>query len=398
MSVRLSRPGGFVVAGLTMVGMMAAAAAPSPLYPIYQQLWGFSAFTLTVIFAVYVVALLATLLTVGSLPDHVGRRPILIGGMVLLAIGMLLFVHASGTASLLLARIVQGVATGAMTGAVSALIVDLAPSPQRGSMVSTGAPSFGLGVGAALAGALVEYAPWPRYLVYWVLLAAYAVLAIALLYVPEERDAPRPPMTVLLRSLRPSLGIAPQTRPVLAGLVPAFVATWALGGLYLSLGSSVLAKLLGVTNHFVVGLVLAGFFVPAAFSLLVAGRIRAPHRRAVGLTLLGGGVAITVIGVLAASLPVYLAGSLVAGAGFGITFLVAMGAIVAATPPHSRAQTFATVFVLNYTAFSVPAVLAGLAVQVWGLRPTLVGYGALEVVLVLLAAALAVRQHEGHGV
>ncbi|NNG40055.1 MFS transporter [Flexivirga sp. ID2601S] len=375
-----------------MVGMMAAAAAPSPLYPIYQQLWGFSSFTLTVIFAVYVVALLATLLTVGSLPDHVGRRPILIAGMVLLGVGMLLFVHASGTGTLLLARIVQGVATGAMTGAVSALIVDLAPSPQRGSMVSSGAPTFGLGFGAALAGALVEYAPWPRYLVYWVLLAAYVVLAVALFYVPEERDGARPPAAVLLRSLRPSLGIAPQTRPVLAGLVPAFVATWALGGLYLSLGSSVVGKLLGVGNHFVVGLVLAGFFVPAAFSLLLAERLPAPRRRVVGLALLGGGVALTVLGVLVTSLPVYLAGSVVAGAGFGITFLVAMGAIVAATPPRSRAQTFATVFVISYTAFSVPAVVAGLAVQGFGLRPTLVGYGVFEVALVLVAASLAARQ------
>ena len=57
--------------------VMFASAAPSPLYPVYQQLWGFSAATLTLVFAVYVGALLLSLLTVGVLSDHVGRRPVI---------------------------------------------------------------------------------------------------------------------------------------------------------------------------------------------------------------------------------------------------------------------------------------------------------------------------------
>ncbi|MGI8547795.1 MAG: MFS transporter [Gemmatimonadaceae bacterium] len=106
-----SHPLSFVFAGAAGAATLTAASAPSPLYPIYQRLWGFSSFTLTVIFAVYVLALLASLLTVGSLSDRVGRRPVASGALVVLALGMLLFVIAGGTGGLIVARIVQGVAS-----------------------------------------------------------------------------------------------------------------------------------------------------------------------------------------------------------------------------------------------------------------------------------------------
>ncbi|MBB2892585.1 MFS transporter [Flexivirga oryzae] len=390
MSYRLSRPVGFTVAGLAMTGLMIGAAAPSPLYPIYQQLWGFSSFTLTIIFAVYVVALLVTLLTVGSLADHIGRRPMLVGGLVLLAVAMIVFAHASGVGELVLARIVQGVATGAITGAVSALILDLQPSPHIGSVVTGGAPGVGLALGAAIAGGLVQHAPAPRQLVFWLLLVCYLLLAGAVLFAPEpsRRGTDR---RAIRSALRPSVGVADPARSTFVTWAPALVATWALGGLYLSLGSSAVARLLGVTDHFLVGIVLASFFAPAGLALLVIHTVPQQARRPLGLASLGGGVVVTVVGVLLPSVAVYVIGSVIAGVGFGVTFQAAVSAIGAVTPADGRARTFAATYVLGYTAFSLPAVIAGLAAQDWGLRPTLVGYGALDVALVVAAALLGVR-------
>jgi MFS family permease len=57
---------------------LAASAAPTPLYRVYQARWGFSATTLTAVFAVYVLFLLMTVLIFGSVSDHVGRRPVVI--------------------------------------------------------------------------------------------------------------------------------------------------------------------------------------------------------------------------------------------------------------------------------------------------------------------------------
>jgi MFS family permease len=91
----------------------AAASAPSPLYVVYQQEWGFSGTTLTVVFAVYVLALILSLLVLGALSDHVGRRPVLAAAITLEAVALVLFIVADGVPVLLLARIAQGIATGA---------------------------------------------------------------------------------------------------------------------------------------------------------------------------------------------------------------------------------------------------------------------------------------------
>jgi hypothetical protein len=73
----LSHPVAFVTITAVFVLFAVALSAPSPLYVVYQQEWRFSATTLTVIFAVYVLALTGSLLVVGALSDHIGRRPVL---------------------------------------------------------------------------------------------------------------------------------------------------------------------------------------------------------------------------------------------------------------------------------------------------------------------------------
>jgi MFS family permease len=93
------------------VSFLAASAAPTPLYATYQTAWGFSSFTTTVVFGIYAVALLATLLTVGRLSDHVGRRPVLLVGIAGLVVAVLAFADAHGVAALMAARIIQGLAT-----------------------------------------------------------------------------------------------------------------------------------------------------------------------------------------------------------------------------------------------------------------------------------------------
>src|SRR3978361_803648 len=91
---RLSYPVAFAALSAVFVLFMAAASAPTPLYVVYQQQWGLSATTLTVIFAVYVVGLLGSLLIIGALSDHIGRRPVLAAAVVLEACSLVLFIVA----------------------------------------------------------------------------------------------------------------------------------------------------------------------------------------------------------------------------------------------------------------------------------------------------------------
>ncbi|MEU4191697.1 MFS transporter [Kribbella sp. NPDC026611] len=393
-----SRPVSFFVAGAAGAATLTAASAPSPLYPVYQRLWGFSAFTLTVVFAVYVFALLAALLTVGSLSDRVGRRPVASAALVLLAVGMLLFAIAGGTGGLIVARIVQGFAVGAATGTTTAMIMDSAPNPRVGSIVSSAAPAVGITIGAVLAGALVEFAPLPRQLVYWILAVVFLVLAALVWWIPERarpepasRDSLRQSLRQSLwRSLRPSAGLPPVTRPIFLALLPSMAAVWALAGLYLSLGSSVLGSVLEVHSHFVVGIVLGVFFTAGIAGTIVSTVAPPRWGEWFGYGTLALGVLATITAMLLSSLPLYVAGSLVAGLGFGAAFRHAVNALGEAAPAVQRGEVFATMYIVSYLAFSVPALAAGLAVVRFGLKPTAVAYGALEVALVLIAAVAGV--------
>ena len=393
----LSRPTSFVVAGAAGAATLTAASAPSPLYPVYQRLWGLSAFTLTVVFAVYVAALLVALLTVGSLSDRVGRRPVASAALVLLALGMVLFSVAGGVGGLVAARVVQGFAVGAATGTITAMIMDSAPGPRTGSVVSSAVPALGIAIGAVLAGALVEFAPLPRQLVFWVLALVYVVLAGLVWLVPDRNRPGTTPQEPVWRSLLPSVGLPPGTRPVFFALVPAICATWALAGLYLSLGSSIVGTVLGVRSHFVVGLVLGVFFLAGLGGTVVSASLPARVRGWFGNGALVLGVLVTVVALVRGTTPLYVGGSVVAGVGFGAAFRSVVNALGEAAPSAERGQVFATMYVVSYVAFSVPALAAGLAVARFGLEPTAVAYGALDVALVLVAMIIGfvgTRRHD----
>ncbi|NDZ95051.1 MFS transporter [Streptomyces sp. SID6673] len=384
----------FWVVTATFVMVLFSSAAPSPLYPVYQELWGFSAFTLTAVFAIYVATMLASLLTVGSLSDHIGRRPVLAVALALLIASMILFVSADDVGVLLAARALQGLATGAAMGTLTATVVDLQPTPRLGSAITGAAPTIGLAGGVAVAGLLVEYAPAPRFLIYEVILGLFAALLIALLIVPETSE--RVGFTSrrhLVATLAPRVHLPAPVRRVFFTAVPALVATWSLGGLYLSLGSSVVARVFGVENHAEAGVLLFVFFASAAVtSLMITGR-EAGTKLAFGYPALAGGAVISLSGVLMEALPLYIIGSIVAGAGFAATFLGALDSIIAATPAQQRGQVFSSVFVASYLAFSLPAVVAGLVVSHIGLQETVVGYVAYVLLLAVLGALVTAGIH-----
>src|SRR3954468_7560438 len=173
-SRRLSRPAAFWTVAVMLVLMLAASGVPSPLYRVYQEEFGFSSGVLTTIFGIYSLALLVSLLVVGGLSDHVGRRPVIAVAFLLEAAAMVLFLTADGVCWLLAARVVQGLATGALTSALGAMLLDL-QKPQRplGPLINSASPGLGLSLGAVGAGLLVQLAPSPTDWVFGVLTAVF---------------------------------------------------------------------------------------------------------------------------------------------------------------------------------------------------------------------------------
>ncbi|WP_063830594.1 MFS transporter [Kitasatospora phosalacinea] len=384
-SRRLTRTPAFWLVAAALLLLTFAAAAPSPLYVVYQAAWGFSSGTLTVIFAVYAVFLLLALTTVGRLSDFLGRKPLLYGSLLLEAGAMLLFTTADGVGPLLVARAVQGFATGAATGALSATLVDLQPqrSPGLGALINGVASTLGLAVGAFGSGLLVQYGPAPRVLVFALLAAGFLLAVAALTLVPETAER-RPGA---LASLVPRARVPRPARRAFLAATPALIAVWSLGGLYLSLGPSLAVGVLHLRNHLVGGLVITTMTAGGTLgSLLLRGR---PARTALrfGSTALALGVLGTLAALGAHSTPFFFAMTALAGLGFGATFLGALSGVAPLAAPAERAELFAAVYVLSYLAFSAPAVVAGFTSPHLGLLTTATGYGVAVACLALLSLA-----------
>jgi MFS family permease len=368
------RPIAFWTVTGTTVALLAASSAPSPLYSVYQAEFGFSALTLTAIFAVYVVALLLSLLTTGRLSDHLGRRPVLAAALVVEAVAMAVFLGADGVAALYAARIVQGLATGTALGVVGAYLLDLQPptGSRLGSLVNSVGATVGLGVGAAATGLLIEYAPHPTRLIFVLLSALFIAAALATAALPEtvERKPGAP-------SLRPRVSVPASARRPFIRAVPTMMATWMLGGLMLSLGGSLLTFQLGQSNHAIVGLVLGSFSVTAAIVTLVLQHRPPETMVRIGTVLLLLGAILFVIAVATTSLALFVVGANLAGAGFGPAFLGAFRTVSQLAAPHERAGLISAIYVVSYLAFSIPALIAGVLITRDGLRSTSLGYGAV---------------------
>lgn len=391
----LPRAASFWTLAGVFVLLMFAVSAPSPLYSIYQASWRFSETTLTAVFAIYAVALLLTLLFCGALSDHLGRRPVILAALAVESVAMAMFIAADQVTLLFAARALQGVATGAATGALSAGLIELQPPGETrlAPLINSSAPSIGLAVGALATSGLVQYGPAPTRLVFWLLVAAFVVGGAGVAAMAEP-GARRPGA---LASLRPRAAIPRQARRTFLVALPCLVSLWALGGFYMSLGPSLAATLLDSPNLLWGGLAI--FLVTgtgAAASILLQGWTPQAAMTG-GCAALLAGLSVTLAGIAASAGVVFLAGSAVAGLGFGLAFLGVFRTLSALATPDDRAALIATIYVVSYLAFSVPVVIAGIATTDTGLHDVSLAYAGALIALVLLAlAGMAIQRPSPH--
>lgn len=381
----LGRGPAFWLLGLILALLLFAASAPSPLYREYQAAMGFSPLTLTAIYASYALGGIAALLTTGRLSDHLGRRPVLIAALAVEVAAMLLFIRATDVVLLFAARILTGMGIGMAAGAVSAWLLDLAPpaDPQLGSVVNGAGPLFGLGGGALFAAFLVEYGPDPSSLVYQVLAATYLIVIVILVIVPDVARR-RPGWWA---SMRPSIGVPATVRPTFIAATPAIVGMWALSGLYLALGPSLALETLATTNRFTGGLIIFALCGTGAAASFALRRADANRLFVSGSAVVIIGVGVTLLGVLSGNAALLFGGSVIAGVGLGGGFSAFVRATTPLALPEQRGALVAAIYVVVFVSFSVPTIVAGALVSMFGLRSTALVYG---VVVMALAAATTV--------
>ncbi len=381
----LSRRGAFWLVAGALSLLFFTSGAPSALYDVYQAQWKFSTTTLTAVFAIYALFLLVTLLVFGSVADYLGRRPVILASLLISAVSCALFLAAGGVELLFVARALQGVAVGLGTEGIAAALIDLQPRGSGAASVATGTGTLlGLGAGALVTSALVQYGPAPTHLVWWLLLGASLVVTVAVLGVPET--VPRRPGVV--SSLRPRVAVPAGARASFIVATPGLVAAWAFNGLYLSLGPSLAVQVFAAPNLLWGGLVIFLLMAAGAVATVVLRTVSSPVTILSGCLALVGGTVVTIVAIETSSGAAFLAGAALAGAGFGAAvYLGAYRTVTTLALPNQRAGVVAAIFTLSYLAFSIPVVIAGLATTHFGLRATALVYcGALAV----LAAAAAV--------
>jgi MFS family permease len=362
-----------------MLCFFAASSAPTPLYHLYQQAWGFSSALLTLVFAVYALSLLATLLIFGSLSDYLGRRPVIFIALLLEIGSLLLFIGAGDVSWLIAARVLQGIATGIATSALGAAMLDT--DQNQGPLINSIAPMFGMALGALGTSALVEFAPLPMMLAYALLLAAFVAQALYLWRVAETVT----PQPGVLKTLKPRLYVPAQARSTLLLVLPADIAAWALGGFFLSLAPSLLAAATGSTSVLNGGFAVAALTISGAISIMNL-RLKAPRLALrVGCSFLALGVSVILVAVNLGWLWLFFVGAVVAGIGFGASFLGALRLLLPLAHAHERAGLMSAFLALSYLAFCLPALVAGVSIKHSGLVTTTNVYGAVVVLLALLA-------------
>ena len=382
-NLRLSQRQSYgLVAGVIALSLI-SSGTPSPLYETYRELWDFSPLVLTLVYATYAFGVLAALLLAGSVSDRVGRRPVLLVALAVLMTTTVIFMTAGSVAWLFVARGIQGVATGLALGAASAALLDLHPrrDPAGAGLTNGVVSAAGMGIGVLLSAALVQLAPAPRVLPYVAVLVLFTAAFLGALIM---RESVRERHRLTLAPQRPS--VPPALRRTFGLAALGVLSSWSIGGLFMSLGPELSATLFHSSNHLVAGV---GVFVLAASGAaaqLVFGRAAPWLGASAGSVALAVGLLLLVTSAAEDSTALFLAGGVVAGAGFGVAFLGALRTLSAAIPNEHRAQVMSALYVVAYLSLSVPAILAGILVTEFGLITTFEIFGSVVAAIALLVA------------
>jgi NADPH-dependent curcumin reductase CurA/predicted MFS family arabinose efflux permease len=388
----LSRRAGFWAVAFAFTAVTAFSTTPSPLYGLYERQLGLSSLTITLVYAVYALGVVGSLLIAGHVSDWYGRRAVLIPAITLAAVAALVFIAWQSVAGLLVARLLTGVALGASVATAAAYIGDLdgagdgAPT-RRAGIVTTMASVGGIGVGPLVSGFLARYAHQGLTLPYVVVLASL-VAGVAAVTVAPEGHAPIHPRP----RYRPQRLRAPATGRgrFLAAVAGVFLA-FSAGGLVAGLTGTLLA---GPLHH--PSSALAGLAIFLAFASGVVAQTTTmdwPLRRLVvtGIATLIVGLAVLVTSAWVASLALFLIGGAVAGAGVGGIFRASLGIVISTSGPQDRAAALAMFFVAGYAGVSLPVLGIGVALQFLSPQITLLAFGIAVGAGILAAAPVLVR-------
>lgn len=389
--------GFWVIASAFLVGM-AFSTIPTPLYPLYEQRDGFASATVTVVFAAYAIGVAISLFLAGHVSDWLGRRRVLVPALVVEALAAVLFLVWPALPGLIVARVLTGIGVGMITATATAHLSELHAASRpgvgrtRAELVSTAANLGGLGLGPLVSGLLAQFVTGPLTTPYLVFLVLLLLAAGGVALVPEtvepavERPAYRPQR----------INVPDDARRRFVAAALGAVAVFAVFGLFTSLAPVFVAGTMHVTSRIVAGVVGCVAFGAAALAQMALGRISTRTQLATGIATMAVGLVPVTVSLFLPSLPLFLAGGVVAGAGAGLLFKGAVSTVAGLAAPGARGEALAGLFLAAYLGLAVPVVALGVVTQFVPAADAVLGFAVL-VLLVIAAAATGLVGRAGRG-
>ena len=381
----LSERAGFWTAASVAGLALWASGAPSVVYPLYAEEWQLQPSVTTAIFAIYPIVLVPVLIVFGNLSDVIGRRAVILMGLAALAAGAIAFGLAPDLTWVFIGRALMGVGVGLSLSPATAAMVEFGgrDGARRASSATTAATATGLALATIVGGALVQYAPAPLHLSFWVLTAVTVVVGGFAYFLPRhtrDEDAGR---------WRPRLPRMPrEERGAFTAGTLGISAAYAMGAIFLALGAQIARDLVRSDNAFLDGAIISLSAVTIGVVAVLARPLSPRLAVTLGPVLAIVGLGLLIVAGLDHSLPAFIASSLVAGAGYSLMFSGGLGLVTSSAPAHHRAAVISAAYVVGYLVQAVAALGLGVLATTVGLQFAL-ELGA-PIILSLGVAALVV--------
>jgi hypothetical protein len=359
----------FWVVAFAFLIVMAFATLPSPLYGLYRERDGLSAFTVTIVYAIWAAGTIAVLIAVPFIAERIGRRGVMLTAVATMMAAAGELIAWKALPGLLLGRLLTGVSVGLAAGTAITYLIELRlrtdanASPGVARTIGTSVNVGALGIGPLVAGCLAAWVSRPLTLPYLVWIALGAVAFVGLAAAPE--------------TAAPTANRArfPVRLPVAAGA--ATLAAFAANGLFAGLSGLFLATTLHHPSHALAGATLFVVFSAGVVSQLATARLRASRVFALGTfsMLVGLVLLVTAVRLSSPSLALFLISGGLIGAGAGAVFKGTTGLVLDGTAPENRVAMTSELLIALFVGLSVPVIGAGIALDQGASAPdTVLGF------------------------
>jgi MFS family permease len=372
---------------VSLVAAFAAVGSTIPLFNIYRAEDGFTNAGISMTVVAYSAATLTTLLVLGRLSNHLGRRPISVASLVLLLLGCVLLLNVHDIGILIAGRLLMGLGAGLASSSITSYTVDAVPARPAwlASVASSQTIMLGLAVGAIASGALVQFGPWPREHIFLVVIALL-LASLALIVVSPETVTRMPGAW---RSLRPRVYVPARVRGLLPAAAAVLFATWAAGAFYQAFVPGVVEEQLHTSSPLIVGLVFAAYMAASVLGAAFGGRFAPASAQSLGMIAFLVGMIGVIAAISTGTLTLFIAATIVAGASQGIAISAATRGLLHGSTLADRAPIFSVIYLLSYSGATIPALIAGQLSNTFSLSQIALGYGALALIATLFTVIAA---------